>query len=152
VASQTKLTFELGLLEFSPRSSKRCTGVARESVALVVGNERNADRTAIRPSEVCVGERNETMLLNDSGHISDQTSACGDGRYIVFRRVSRAGSAAVNLWRMDSNGSNVRQLTTGQNDREPSCTRDGKWVYYTDQTDRQTLKRVSIEAENRRRW
>ncbi len=47
---------------------------------------------------------------------------------------------------MDSNGSNITQLTSGQNDREPICTRDGKWVYYTDQTDRQTVKRVSIEG------
>jgi len=88
----------------------------------------------------------ETVLLNESGHISDQTVACGDGRYIVFRRVDRVGSAIINLWRMDSNGSNVTQLTTGQNDREPVCTRDGKWVYYTDQTDRQTVKRVSIDG------
>src|SRR5215470_13975225 len=88
----------------------------------------------------------ETVLLNESGHISDQTVACGDGRYIVFRRVDRVGSAVINLWRMDSNGSNVTQLTSGRNDREPVCTRDGKWVYYTDQTDRQTVKRVSIDG------
>src|SRR5262249_37180884 len=65
---------------------------------------------------------------------------------IVFRRVSRTGSAAVHLWRMDSNGTNPVELTKGQNDRAPSCTRDGKWVYYTDQTDRQTVKRVPIEG------
>src|SRR5262245_35773674 len=88
----------------------------------------------------------ETVLLNDSGHISDQTVACGNGRYIVFRRVDRVGSAVINLWRMDSNGSNVMQLTSGRNDREPVCTHDGKWVYYTDQTDRQTVKRVSIDG------
>src|SRR5262249_27137523 len=86
----------------------------------------------------------ETVLLNDPAYISDQASGCGDGRYIVFRRVSRTGSAAVHLWRMDGNGSNAKELTSGQNDRQPICTRDGKWVYYTDQTDRQTVKRVSI--------
>jgi Tol biopolymer transport system component len=47
---------------------------------------------------------------------------------------------------MDVNGSNVKQLTFGQNYREPSCTHNGKWVYYTDQTDRQTVKRVSIDG------
>jgi eukaryotic-like serine/threonine-protein kinase len=88
----------------------------------------------------------ETVLLNDSEHISDQTVACGDGRHIVFRRVDRVGSAVINLWRMDANGSNVMQLTSGQNDREPVCTRDGRWLYYTDQTDRQTVKRVSIDG------
>src|SRR5262249_4009338 len=88
----------------------------------------------------------ETTVLNDPAYISDQTKGCGDGRYIVFRRVSRVGSAAVSLWRMDANGTNPVQLTKGKNDRAPICTRDGKWVYYTDQIDRQTVKRVSIEG------
>src|SRR5262249_45418154 len=48
------------------------------------------------------------------------------------------------LWRMDANGTNPVELTKGQNDRAPICTRDGKWVYYTDQMDRQTVKRVPI--------
>jgi len=87
----------------------------------------------------------ETMLLNDSAHISDHTSACGDGRHIVFRRVSRMGSASINLWKMDASGSNVTQLTFGQNDREPECTRDGKWVYYINQTENQ-IQRVPIDG------
>lgn len=88
----------------------------------------------------------ETPLLNDTSYISDQASACGDGRYIVFRRVNRAGAAAVNLWRMDAKGSSVTQLTSGQNDREPACSRDGRWVYYLDQADHQSVKRVPIEG------
>ena len=89
----------------------------------------------------------ETMLLNDTAHISDNVSGCGDGRYIVFRRVNRAGSAAVNLWRMDANGSNVTQLTFGQNDREPECSRDGKWVYYTNQSAiTNCFKRVPVDG------
>jgi Tol biopolymer transport system component len=84
----------------------------------------------------------ETVLLHDSTHISDQVSACGDARYIIFRRVNRSGPAVVNLWRMDANGTNVSQLTFGQNDREPVCSADGKWVYYTDQADNRYVKRA----------
>jgi Tol biopolymer transport system component len=43
---------------------------------------------------------------------------------------------------MDTNGTNVNQLTFGQNDREPVCSPDGKWVYYTDQTENRYIKRV----------
>jgi serine/threonine protein kinase/Tol biopolymer transport system component len=148
VASQTKLTFELGIAPAaSPGQPKQVPLASHESLwrwnwgangRLVVPQAGQIKSVA--------ANGDETMLLNDTGYISDQTSACGDGRYIVFRRVSRAGSAAVHLWRMDANGSNVTQLTAGQNDREPMCTRDGKWVYYRDQTDHQTVKRVSIEG------
>jgi len=88
----------------------------------------------------------ETILLNDSAHISDNTSACGDGRHIVFRRVNRTGSTAINLWKMDTTGSNVTQLTFGQNDREPRCSQDGQWVYYINQADNQKIERVPIDG------
>jgi Tol biopolymer transport system component len=45
---------------------------------------------------------------------------------------------------MDANGSNVSQLTTGQNDREPVCSPDSRWVYYTDQADNRYVKRVPV--------
>lgn len=38
---------------------------------------------------------------------------------------------AARLWRMDSDGSNLKQLTSGQNDGLPNCTPTGKWVYYS---------------------
>ena len=148
VASQSKLTFDLGVAPATaPTQLKSVPLTSHENLwrwswgangQLVV--PQAGQIKFVRP------DGQETLLLNDSTHISDQASACGDGKYIVFRRVSRGGSAAVNLWRMDSSGADVTQLTFGQNDREALCARDGKWVYYTDQSDRQTLKRVSIEG------
>jgi TolB protein len=49
----------------------------------------------------------------------------------------------MNLWRMDADGSNVMQLTTGQNDRTPNCSADGKWVYYMDKKENRHVKRLS---------
>ncbi len=148
VASQTKLTFNLGIAPASAPSQLKPVPLASHENLWRWSWGANGMLIVPQAGQVkfVSPTGDETMLLNDTGHVSDQTNGCGDGRYIVFRRVNRTGSAAVNLWRMDVNGSNVKQLTFGQNDREPSCTRDGKWVYYTDQTDRQTVKRVSIDG------
>jgi len=76
-----------------------------------MGSQRNAGAAQAGQIKFVAPSGEETMLLNDSAHISDHTSACGDGRHIVFRRVSRMGSASINLWKMDASGSNVTQLT-----------------------------------------
>src|SRR6185436_15557838 len=55
-------------------------------------------------------------------------SVSPDGRYIVFV-TTRAG--ASNIWRMDIDGGNPRQLTTGTRDQTPSISPDGRWVFYT---------------------
>jgi serine/threonine protein kinase len=148
VASQTKQTFDLGIAPASAPSQLKTVPLASHENLWRWSWGANGMLIVPQAGQVKFVSPNgdETMLLNDIGHLSDQTNGCGDGRYIVFRRVSRTASTAVNLWRMDVNGSNVTQLTFGQNDREPACTRDGKWVYYTDQTDRQTVKRVAIDG------
>ncbi|HEY1423787.1 MAG TPA: protein kinase [Candidatus Acidoferrum sp.] len=148
VASQTKQVFDLGIAPSATPSQLKSVPLSSHEDLWRWGWDAHGMLLVPQAGQIkfVSPTGQETMLMNDTQHISDQTSACGDGRYIVFRRVSRSGSAAVNLWRMDTNGSNVTQLTSGQNDREPLCTRDGKWVYYTDQTDHQVVKRVPIDG------
>jgi eukaryotic-like serine/threonine-protein kinase len=144
VANQTKLTFELATAAANAPSQLKAVPLSSKASLwrwgwmpdgrLVLPQAENIK--AVTPS----GE--ETTLLHDPAHISDQVTACGDGKYLIFRRVNRSGAAMVNLWRMDLSGSNVSQLTSGQNDREPTCSADGKWVYYTDQADNRYVKRV----------
>src|SRR5262245_50705820 len=51
-----------------------------------------------------------------------------DGRHIVF--VSdRSGYG--NIWRMDIDGGNPKQLTHGKGDFYPALSPDGKWVVYS---------------------
>ena len=146
VANQTKLTFEL---DVAPAASPmQLKPVPLSSQVNLWRWGWMPDGRLIVPQsgqlKMVTTAGNETVLLNDTTHISDQASACADGRYIVFRRVNRTGAAVVNLWRMDVTGSNVSQLTAGQNDREPVCSPDSKWVYYIDQADNRYVKRVAV--------
>ena len=146
VANQTKLTFELGVAPAA--SPMQLKPVPLSSQVNLWRWGWMPDGRLIVPQsgqlKMVTTAGNETVLLNDTTHISDQASACADGRYIVFRRVNRTGAAVVNLWRMDVTGSNVSQLTAGQNDREPVCSPDSKWVYYIDQADNRYVKRVAV--------
>jgi eukaryotic-like serine/threonine-protein kinase len=87
----------------------------------------------------------ESVILSDRQRIPDQVTVCGKS-YIAFRQVGRSGGAAANLWRMNLDGTEQKQLTSGINDTDPTCSADGKWVYYIDGNDSHYLKRVSIEG------
>jgi eukaryotic-like serine/threonine-protein kinase len=88
----------------------------------------------------------ETVLLSDTQHISLQVTTCAGGKYFVFRSAGRSGKASINLWRMDSDGTNIKQLTFGPNESDPECAPEGQWVFYVDRGDNQAIKRVSIDG------
>jgi len=96
--------------------------------------------------KIVTPDGNETILTSDAKHISDQVSVCGDGRYVVYREVGRTSAASANLWRIDADGTNEKQLTSGLNEQSPACSRDGKWVYYVDNGDKRLVKRVPIDG------
>jgi Tol biopolymer transport system component len=88
----------------------------------------------------------ETVLFSDAQHLSDQVTTCAGGKYFVIRSAGRSGKVSQNLWRMDGNGTNLKQLTFGSNESEPTCSGDGQWVVYVDRGDNQAIKRVSIQG------
>jgi serine/threonine protein kinase/Tol biopolymer transport system component len=63
-----------------------------------------------------------------------------DGRYVVFVST-RAG--ALNIWRMKTDGTQLRRLTDGAYEDVPSLTPDGNWVIYRTGN---SIKKVSIEG------
>ena len=87
------------------------------------------------------GERKQ-LTANDAANFSPVVSA--DGRFIVFS-VWRGGTRA--LWRMQVDGRNLVQLTSGPTDSFPSISPDSRWVIYTAQYEgRPTLWKVSIDG------
>jgi Tol biopolymer transport system component len=88
----------------------------------------------------------ESVIFSDKLHLVDQTVPCGD--HIVFRLFGRNSGSSINLWRTDMGGSNPTQLTFGRNERHPQCSPDGKWLYYVEDTENQSLKRVPADGGN----
>ncbi len=86
----------------------------------------------------------ETTLRYDTKRIADQVAVCGDGRFIVFRVLGGSSAASANLWRMDLNGTNLKQLSGGIDDREPVCAKQGQWVYFVDEKDNRNVKRIPV--------
>lgn len=67
-------------------------------------------------------------------------AASPDGRYVVFVST-RAG--AMNVWRINADGTHPIRLTAGAYEDNPSVTPDGKWVVYRTGT---SVKKVPIEG------
>jgi Tol biopolymer transport system component len=66
------------------------------------------------------------------------------GRYVVFNS-NRLGKSSI--WRMDSDGGNLRQLTSDAEDAAPSVSPDGRWVVYQSAAEgKVVLKRVPLEG------
>jgi Tol biopolymer transport system component len=69
--------------------------------------------------------------------------ACGQGGSVVFVKFS---TGVQNIWRMDASG-NVQQVSNGKLDLSPVCSRDGKWVFFLQQSGGEPkLAKVSIDG------
>ena len=72
-------------------------------------------------------------------------ATCGDGKHFVLS-MSQSGRG-ISVWRADLDGSNLKQLSTGLLDMWPSCSPDGKTVYYSDiSADQPRMMKVSAEG------
>ncbi len=71
-------------------------------------------------------------------------SACPDGRYVLYTSQTDTGR---NVWRSDSAGNEVKQLTFGNDDGYAQCSSDSKWfIYGARNKGHSTLFKMSIEG------
>jgi serine/threonine protein kinase len=73
----------------------------------------------------------KTELKTEGKFVPEGTSACRDGRFIVFNALHGINGAR-NIWRMDANGGKLKQITEGKDERGPVCSPDGQWVFYSE--------------------
>ena len=71
----------------------------------------------------------ETTVLSDPNASVIDLARCGD-RYLLLAWAFHGGTGRTRIWRANSDGSNLKQLTDGPLDYYPVCSPNGKWVYY----------------------
>jgi eukaryotic-like serine/threonine-protein kinase len=87
---------------------------------------------------------NKTILLSDPASHVHRPMGCPGGRYIVFQWPHH-NADKTNIWRVNTDGSNPKQLTFGETDVAATCSADGEWVYYENLATFQVL-RVHIDG------
>ena len=88
----------------------------------------------------------KSTITPEEGHPGGDPAACADGHSIVFELLYHGDKENDNVFRMDSSGENLKQLTTGEHDYRPVCSADSRWVYYIQEKDAGRLARVSIDG------
>jgi eukaryotic-like serine/threonine-protein kinase len=90
------------------------------------------------------GSNKVTLLSEPSAQII-QPIGCPGGHYIIFVWANHAASKRVNIWRVNTDGSDPKQLTDGTTDVGQSCSPDGEWVYY-ESLDSFQIKQVAVDG------
>jgi len=72
----------------------------------------------------------KTPLVSEENALAFQPSACPDGRHIAFTFALHGGVHAQNIWRADSSGGGLKQLSDGRLEFHPLCSADSEWVLY----------------------
>mgnify|MGYP001185100719 CR=1 FL=1 len=88
----------------------------------------------------------KSSIVTEEGKPSGNPSACADGKYVVFDLGFHGGTGNNNIWRIDTSGGNLKQLTTGTRDYRAECSPDGRWVYYISEHEEEKLMRVPIDG------
>jgi Tol biopolymer transport system component len=84
----------------------------------------------------------QTQLTSNVG-INTHPSVSPDGRFIVFTSTR---DGAAHIWRMDIDGANPKQLTSGSGENYAQFSSDGRSIVYTLFAGKPTLWRVSIDG------
>lgn len=85
----------------------------------------------------------QTTLAEDANAAIEQIAACGE-QYVVVEWAGHGPANEAHLWRLNRDGSGAQELTAGKVDSSPTCSPDGKWVYYFEGNI--NARRVSIDG------
>ncbi|HEY2962060.1 MAG TPA: protein kinase [Pyrinomonadaceae bacterium] len=127
-----------GNVSFYSSSGNNVTWTPEGRIVFVSNEGGNPNIWVTKPD----GSERKQLTANDANNFSPVVTP--DGRYIVYS-VWREGRRT--MWRMNLDGSNPVQLTSGIVDSFPSLSPDGRWVIYTAPSNaKPTLWKVSIDG------
>jgi Tol biopolymer transport system component len=129
-----------GNVSFYSSSGNNVTWTPDGSIVFVSNEGGKPNIWVIKPD----GSERKQLTANNAVNFSPIVSP--DGKYIVYS-VWREGKG--NLWRMNVDGRNPVQLTSGVSDSFPSISPDNRWVIYVaPHNAKPTLWKVSIDGGN----
>jgi serine/threonine protein kinase/sugar lactone lactonase YvrE len=120
------------------------------------GNEQVVVSEADKLVRFSLDGKSRAVLASDPNALLNAPEACSTvaaagsnapaSHRIVFAWAGHGENATGrSIYRVDLDGSNLKQLTTGHGDQDPSCSPDGMWVYFINNNpDR--IRRVSIDG------
>jgi Tol biopolymer transport system component len=88
----------------------------------------------------------KTPFTSEEGRVGGNPAECVDGRYVVFDLIFDPATGDQNVWRTDSTGGNLKQVTTGKHEGHPECSPDNRWAYYISYGEQPKLARVPIDG------
>jgi Tol biopolymer transport system component len=77
-------------------------------------------------------------LPGEKGTTSQNPHGCAGGLVVFTRANLKTGTR--NIWVSATDGTGLRQLTTGRFEDQGACSPDGKWVFYIGGSDRTYMK------------
>jgi serine/threonine protein kinase len=120
------------------------------------GNEQIVVSEADKLVRLSLDGKSRAVLASDPNTLLNAPETCTtagaagsnatESHRIVFAWAGHGeNTTGRSIYRVDLDGSNLKQLTTGHGDQNPSCSPDGKWVYFINNNpDR--IRRVSIDG------
>ena len=91
-----------------------------------------------------VDGKSRRMILEDPGAVVGEPKSCWRGRYVVLAWAGHVDGR--NIWRVDGDGSNPKQLTHDRQAGMPICSPDGKWVYFLNLKEGRAIERVPLDG------
>jgi Tol biopolymer transport system component/DNA-binding winged helix-turn-helix (wHTH) protein len=117
----------------------------------------SADGRFVALSSTRSGNSAEIWIADDNGQNAHQVTHgpglwqgspqwCPDGKALVFDSLGT--DMRWHVWAIDAAGGAPRQLTHGHAENLPTCSSDGKWIYYTAYVDGQhtALWKTSVDG------
>jgi eukaryotic-like serine/threonine-protein kinase len=74
------------------------------------------------------------------------TSRQQDGYAFEPSACPNGGAKTTTIWRMDSGGGNLKQISDGKDDEVSVCSPDGKWVLYRDRSNGDKLTKTLLDG------
>jgi len=87
-------------------------------------------------------EEAASLLRRHREHYVGERLTVARADLVVFASY---GTGQAHIWRMDSSGGNLRQLTNGSYEDWPACSPDGQWVVYqSDDAGKERIWKIPI--------